>query len=135
MADKSYTGAGIGIHTPIKGAKPCPDDTAYNTIQAGLYAPDERANALLKSFKALRKVSLNPSTITTITSTALVILNLNNQPQRERLTKWAFARNSCHYETVNQCVQYMLERVSLLLRIPSYIMNSKFTNAFKITSL
>lgn len=81
LADKGYTGAGIGIHTPIKGAKPCPDDTAYNTIQAGLRAPAERANALLKSFKALRKVSLDPSTITTITSTALVILNLNNQPR------------------------------------------------------
>ena len=75
MADKGCTGAGIGIHTPIKGAKPCPDDSAYNTIQAGLRAPAQRANALLKSFKALRKVSLAPSTITTITSTALIILN------------------------------------------------------------
>lgn len=75
MADKGHTRAGIGIHTPIKGTKPCPDDTAYNTIQAGLRAPAERANALLKSFKALTKASLDTSTIT---STALVILNPNN---------------------------------------------------------
>ena len=64
LADKGYTGAGIGIKTPIKGPRPCPDDAAYNTIQAGLRAPAERANALLKDFKALRKVSLAPSTIT-----------------------------------------------------------------------
>ena len=81
LADKGYTRAGIGIKTPIKGPRPCPDDAAYNTIQAGLRAPAERANALLKDFKALRKVSLAPSTITTIASAALVILNLNNQPR------------------------------------------------------
>ena len=81
LADKSCTGAGINIKTPIKGAKPCPDNVAYNTIQAGLHTPDERTNALLKGFKAHKESQPGPSAITTIASTAFIILNLNNQPR------------------------------------------------------
>lgn len=66
LADKGYVGAGIGVLTPIKGTRPCPYDATYNLIQAALRAPAERANAMLKHFKALRRVSLDPSTITRI---------------------------------------------------------------------
>ena len=44
-------------------------------------APAERANALLKSFKALRYVTISPHHITTITTAALVLLTLH-QPTR-----------------------------------------------------
>lgn len=40
-------------------------------------APAERANALIKHFTALRHVTLSPTTITTITAAALVILTLH----------------------------------------------------------
>ena len=80
LADKGYQGAGAGVLTPVKGARPCPDDATYNRIQTALRAPAERANAMLKQFKALRHVSLDPSTITSITATALVIIALNHQP-------------------------------------------------------
>ncbi|QHO90539.1 IS5/IS1182 family transposase [Actinomyces sp. 432] len=78
LADKGYVGAGIGIKTPIKGSKPDTGARSYNQVQASLRAPAERANALLKGFKALKRVTLDPATITNITATALVILNLNN---------------------------------------------------------
>ena len=78
LSDKGYVGAGIGIKTPIKGSKPDTGARSYNQIQASLRAPAERANALPKGFKALKRVTLDPSTITNITATALVILNLNN---------------------------------------------------------
>ena len=73
LADKGYVGAGIGVLTPIKGTRPCPYDATYNLKQAALRAPAERANAMLKHFKALRRVSLDPSTITRIATTVLVI--------------------------------------------------------------
>lgn len=81
LADKGYTGSGIGVLTPVKGTSPCPDDATYNHIHAALRSPAERANAMLKHFKALQRVTLDPRTITTITATALVIINLNKQPR------------------------------------------------------
>ncbi len=78
LADKGYAGAGIGIKVPIKGTKPDTGTRSYNQVQAHLRAPAETANALLKGFKALKRVTLDPSAITKITATALVILNLNN---------------------------------------------------------
>lgn len=77
LADKGCTGEGIGTSNPIEGDNPCPDNIAYNTIQAGLHASSEGAKAPLKSFKALRKVSLTSSIIVTV---VLVIFNLDNQP-------------------------------------------------------
>lgn len=77
LADKGYQGAGAGVLTPVKGTRPCPDDATYNLIQTALRAPAERANAMFKQFKALRHVSLAPSTITNITATALVIITLH----------------------------------------------------------
>lgn len=75
LADKDYVGADIGIKTPIKGSKPDPGARSYNQVQTSLRAPAERANALLKGFKALKRITLDPATIT---ATTLVILNLNN---------------------------------------------------------
>lgn len=77
LADKGYVGAGAGVLTPVKGTRPCPDDATYNRIQTALRAPAERANAMFKQFKALRHVSLDPSTITNIAATALVIITLH----------------------------------------------------------
>ena len=37
-------------------------------------APAERSNALIKHFKALRHITVNPTTITTIAAAALVVL-------------------------------------------------------------
>lgn len=81
LADKGYIGAGIGVLTPVKGARPCPDDATYNHLHASLRSPAERANAMLKHFKALQHVTLDPHTITHITATALVIISLNKQPR------------------------------------------------------
>ena len=78
LADRGYLGDGIGIKVPVKGSKPDTGARSYNQVQAYLRAPAERANALLKGFKALKRVTLDPATITKITATALVILNLNN---------------------------------------------------------
>jgi hypothetical protein len=45
----------------------------------GVHAVAERANALLKvTFKALRRVSLDPSAITRIARAALVLLQLEH---------------------------------------------------------
>ena len=40
-------------------------------------APAERANALIKHFKTLKHVTLDPRAITTIAAAALVILTLH----------------------------------------------------------
>lgn len=77
LADKGYQGAGIGIKTPVKGKGLNIKQEVYNTLQGALRAPAERANALLKAFKALQHVTLDPQTITKIAATALVILHLN----------------------------------------------------------
>ncbi len=39
LADKGYTGAGIGVKTPIKGSKPDTGARSYNQVQASLRAP------------------------------------------------------------------------------------------------
>lgn len=85
LADKGYQGAGTGVLTPVKGTSPCPDDATYNHLHTALRSPAERTNAMLKQFKALQRVTLDPKAITHITATALVIINLNKQPRRERL--------------------------------------------------
>ncbi|MDU0347706.1 transposase family protein [Actinomyces sp. MRS3W] len=77
LADKGYQGAGIGVKTPFKGKELGIKQEAYNAFQGAMRAPAERANALLKDFKALKHVTLDPRAITKITATALVILNLN----------------------------------------------------------
>jgi hypothetical protein len=77
LTDKGYTGAGIGIQVPVKGHALCPDNNARNTMINALRAPAERANALLKStWRALRRVTLDPWRIGAITAAALVLLQL-----------------------------------------------------------
>ncbi|MDO4242804.1 MAG: transposase family protein [Actinomyces sp.] len=74
LADTGYTGSGAGVLTPVKGTRPCPDDATFNHLHTALRAPAARANAMLKHFKALRHVSLDPLTITTITAAVLAIM-------------------------------------------------------------
>ena len=84
LVDKGYQGAGIGIKTPIKGHKLTPNDATFNLIHGTLRVPVERANALFKGFRALRRITLDPATNTKITATALIILHLNNTPRWQR---------------------------------------------------
>lgn len=78
LADKGYQGAGGYVKTPAKGPNLSDCDKTYNLIHTQLRSPAERANALLKHFKALQKVTLCPRTITKIAKTALTILHLNH---------------------------------------------------------
>ncbi len=73
LTDKGYQGAGIGIAHPVKGHGLAPDTVARNRLITQLRAPAERANAVLKHFKALQKVTLDPWRITQIVRSALVI--------------------------------------------------------------
>lgn len=78
LADKGYTGAGIGIHVPTKGADLARDNRCRNQLLNASRAPAERANALLKSsFKALRRITLCPQRIGHIVTAALVLLTIN----------------------------------------------------------
>jgi hypothetical protein len=79
LTDMGYIGAGIGIRTPVKrrpGSQLAEEHHAYNAVQTALRAIGERGNALLKTtFKALRRVSLDPNRVGDITAAALVILH------------------------------------------------------------
>ena len=76
LADKGYTGAGIGIHVPLKGANLTPDNRCRNQLINASRAPAERANALLKrTWKALERITLDPWRIGAITAAALVLLH------------------------------------------------------------
>lgn len=64
-ADKSRTGAGIGIKAPAKNPAPDPDTRRHTgELIARIRAPAETANTLLKHFKALRHATPTPTTIT-----------------------------------------------------------------------
>lgn len=77
LADKGYTGAGIGIHVPLRGANLAIDNRTRNLAITALRAPAERANALLKSgWKALRRVTVCPRRIGHITAAALVLTTM-----------------------------------------------------------
>lgn len=55
LADKGYTGAGIGVHVPIKHHPDGPlhtDNRCYNQLLTALRAPSERGNALLGRWRA-----------------------------------------------------------------------------------
>ncbi|AWK09795.1 IS5/IS1182 family transposase [Streptomyces spongiicola] len=80
LTDLGYENAGPGFRHPVKKPKgrelPEPDQ-AFNAVIRGVHAVAERANALLKvTFKALRRVSLDPAAITRIARAALVLLQL-----------------------------------------------------------
>ena len=80
LADKGYTGAGIGIHVPVKHQPDGPlhtDNRCYNQLITALRAPTERGNALLGRWRALAPVTLCPQHIGTITAAALVLTSLD----------------------------------------------------------
>lgn len=67
LTDKEYTGAGIGVHVPVKGHHLNPDTTTRNQLLTSLRALGERANAFLKThWRALNKIRLCPWGITDI---------------------------------------------------------------------
>ncbi|MGH3504421.1 MAG: transposase family protein [Nocardioidaceae bacterium] len=77
LADKGYQGAGIGIHTPIKGRGLDADGQTYNTLLTALRALGERANAELKErWRCLRRIRLCPHRIGSIVAAALVLSTL-----------------------------------------------------------
>ncbi|PLC10759.1 hypothetical protein AUQ48_17055 [Kocuria flava] len=77
LADKGYQGAGIGVHTPVKGSHLGVDNRAYNGLLTGMRSIGERANALLtQRWTVLRHVTLSPSRIGAIIAGALVLTTL-----------------------------------------------------------
>ena len=74
LADKGYDGAGIGVHTPAKGAHLAPSTACRNQLLTRLRAEGERGIALLKTrWKALHRIRLCPQRIGAITAAALVL--------------------------------------------------------------
>lgn len=80
LAAKGYTGAGIGIHVPIRRQPEGPlhvNNRCYNQLLTGLRAPTERGNALLGRWRALDRVTVCPQRIGTIAAAALVLTSLD----------------------------------------------------------
>jgi hypothetical protein len=73
---------GDGFRHPVKkpkGGELTEQAQTFNAAIQGIHAIAERANALLKvTFKALRRVSLDPAAITRIARAALVLLQLEH---------------------------------------------------------
>ncbi len=82
LTDLGYQNAGAGLRYPVKrpkGGELTDDAKALNSVNRGVHGVAERANALLKvTFKALRRVSLDPKAITRITRAALVLLQMEH---------------------------------------------------------
>ncbi|MGH3802404.1 MAG: HARBI1 family protein [Pseudonocardiaceae bacterium] len=82
LTDLGYENAGHGFRHPVKkpkGGELTEDQQAFNKVIRGIHGVAERANALLKvTFKALRRVSLDPAAITRIARAALVLLHLEH---------------------------------------------------------
>jgi hypothetical protein len=77
LADKGYAGAGIGIHTPVKGHHLDPDTRSRNLTITCLRALGERGNAILKTrWTALQRIRLCPQKIGQIVAAALVLSTL-----------------------------------------------------------
>ncbi|MGW2936918.1 HARBI1 family protein [Streptomyces sp. NPDC001156] len=80
LVDLGYENAGDGFRHPVKkpaGGELTEAQQTYNKVIRGVHGVCERANSLLKTtFKALRRVSLDPSRITQIAAAALVLLQL-----------------------------------------------------------
>jgi hypothetical protein len=80
LADKGYTGAGIGVHTPVRHHPHGPlhiDNRCYNRLITALRAPTERGDALLGRWRALDRVTLCPQRISAIAAAALVLTSLD----------------------------------------------------------
>jgi hypothetical protein len=80
LVDLGYENAGCGFRHPVKkptGGELTEAQQTFNKVIRGIHGVCERANPLLKTtFKALRRVSLDPSRITQIAAAALVLLQL-----------------------------------------------------------
>lgn len=80
LVDLGYENAGASFRHPHKkpaGGELTEVQQTYNKVIRGIHGVCERANSLLKTtFKALRKVSLDPSRITNVAAAALVLLQL-----------------------------------------------------------
>ncbi|WP_448640768.1 transposase family protein [Geodermatophilus sp. URMC 63] len=80
LADKGYTGAGVGIHVPTRRQPEGPlhtDNRCYNQLLTALRAPTERGNALLGRSRALDRVTVCPQRISVIAAAALVLTSLD----------------------------------------------------------
>jgi hypothetical protein len=80
LADKGYTGAGVGIHVPTRRQPEGPlhtDNRCYNQLLTALRAPTERGNALLGRWRALDRVTVCPQRIGVIAAAALVLTSLD----------------------------------------------------------
>jgi hypothetical protein len=80
LADKGYTGAGIGVHVPVRhhpDGQLHIDNRCYNRLITALRAPTERGNALLGRWRALDRVTLCPQRISAIAAAALVLTSLD----------------------------------------------------------
>ena len=80
LADKGYTGAGVGIHVPTRRQPEGPlhtDNRCYNHLVTALRAPTERGNALLGRWRALGRVTVCPQRIGAIAAAALVLTSLD----------------------------------------------------------
>ena len=80
LTDKGYQGAGIGVHTPVKGRTLDVDNRSYNKLLTGLRAIGERANAELKQrWRCLRRIRLCPHRIGNIVAAAIVLSTLQRR--------------------------------------------------------
>ncbi|ETK33377.1 hypothetical protein MPTA5024_24765 [Microbispora sp. ATCC PTA-5024] len=82
MTDLGYENLSPPLRHPVKkpkGGELADDNKAYNQLIRGIHAVAERANSLLKTtFKALRRVSLDPWRIGRIVQAAHVLLRLEH---------------------------------------------------------
>jgi hypothetical protein len=82
LTDLGHENAGPGFRHPVKepkGGELTEEQRTLNAIIRGVHGVAERANVLLKvTFKALRRVSLDPASITRIARAALVLLQLEH---------------------------------------------------------
>jgi DDE superfamily endonuclease len=77
FADKGYEGAGIGVHSPVKGHDLHVDNRSFNTLLTAVRAIGERANAELKGrWRCLQRIRLCPNRIGAIVAAALVLSTL-----------------------------------------------------------
>jgi hypothetical protein len=80
LADKGYTGAGIGVHVPVRHHPAGPlhiENRCSNLLINALRAPAERGNALLGRWRALDRVTLCPQRIGAIAAAALTLASLD----------------------------------------------------------
>jgi len=77
LTDKGYQGAGIEVHSPVKGHNLHVCNASYNMLLTALQALGERANAELKQrWKCLRRIRLGPSRIGDIVAVGIVLSTL-----------------------------------------------------------